>query len=322
MSRDLAQLALALWDLDVSGLHLIKQRENAVFRVELAGGGRKALRVHRAGYHSDAALRSEAQWLGALAEAGLRVPRLVPSRRGHSFERVEGRQVDVLDWVDGVQLGSVEAGIGDDLAGIARQYELVGATMARMHEQAAGWRHGAGFERHSWCADGLAGEQPLWGRFWELAALEPAQRTLMLRLRDALREDLARLPRDEGCFGLIHADLVPENLLVHQGEVHVIDFDDAGHGWHLFDLATSLYFLQGRPGYGTARQALVAGYRRHRALPDDSLQALLPMFLAARGSTYLGWVHERHHTETARQLTPQLIELACAAAGDYLRERP
>jgi hypothetical protein len=42
------------------------------------------------------------------------------------------------------------------------------------------------------------------------------------------------------------------------------------------------------------------------------------MFLAARGTTYLGWVHTRQETETARELTPMLVELFCATARDYL----
>jgi len=42
------------------------------------------------------------------------------------------------------------------------------------------------------------------------------------------------------------------------------------------------------------------------------------MFLAARGTTYLGWVHTRKGEATARELTPQIIDLAVAAADDYL----
>ncbi len=70
-------------------------------------------------------------------------------------------------------------------------------------------------------------------------------------------------------YGLIHADLVPENLLVDGDRVRVIDFDDAGFGWHLFELATSLYFISGDEGYPTARAALIRGYRSERALPDE-----------------------------------------------------
>jgi hypothetical protein len=45
------------------------------------------------------------------------------------------------------------------------------------------------------------------------------------------------------------------------------------------------------------------------------------MFLAARSTTYLGWVHERKGTATAIELTPMLIELACGVVEDYLAQR-
>jgi Ser/Thr protein kinase RdoA (MazF antagonist) len=118
-------------------------------------------------------------------------------------------------------------------------------------------------------------------------------------------------------YGLIHADLVPENILVDADCLRIIDFDDAGFGWHMFEIATSLYFIRRETYYDTARDALIAGYRRHRQLADEHVR-LLPMFLAARGTTYLGWVHTRKGEATARELTPQLIELALAVAADYL----
>jgi Ser/Thr protein kinase RdoA (MazF antagonist) len=174
-----------------------------------------------------------------------------------------------------------------------------------------------GFTRHAWDDAGLVGEQPFWGRFWELAALSEAERELLLRVRDRLRRELAALPKSRAIYGLIHADFAPENLLVDGDRVRLLDFDDAGFGWHLFEIATSLYFHIGQPYYEAIRTATIAGYRSERALPDEEL-ALLPMFLAARGCTYLGWVHTRQETETARELTPMLIELTCGVVRDYL----
>jgi Ser/Thr protein kinase RdoA (MazF antagonist) len=116
---------------------------------------------------------------------------------------------------------------------------------------------------------------------------------------------------------LIHADLVPENILVDGDSLQVIDFDDAGYGWHLFEIATSLYFIRRDSIYVQAREAVIEGYRQQRMLPDEHLE-LLPMFLAARGTTYLGWVHTRAGEPAAAEMTPALIEMATAAAEDYL----
>ena len=137
-------------------------------------------------------------------------------------------------------------------------------------------------------------------------------------LRARISEDLTAFGRTPDRFGLIHADLVPENILVDTDRVRIIDFDDAGFGWHLFDIATSLYFIRRESFYTQARDALIAGYRQHRPLSDEHLR-LLPLFLAARGTTYLGWMHTRHGEPAARELTPWIIDLAVAAAHDYLR---
>lgn len=321
----LAAQALTRWDLEVVSIAPIKVRENAVFRVDLKDGGKVALRVHRRGYHSNASLASEFAWMRVLKLAGIEVPEVIVSSQGRDFEVVEieglpgARQVDVFHWISGRQLGSSEAGLSGSAAIIAAQYETIGRIMARVHNHAATWQRPAGFTRHAWDIEGLLGEQPLWGRFWELPALSPAQRALLLRTRALARQVLEDYGQGADRFGLIHADLCPENVLVDGGTVRLIDFDDAGFGWHLFDIATSLYFITSDSQYPVARDALLRGYRRERPL-DDAAIVRLPYFMAARATTYLGWVHTRPGTQTALELTPFLVELACATAeecGNY-----
>lgn len=319
----LARAALAQWDIEPQGLRLIKYRENAVFEVTAVDGRRYALRIHRSGYHTDAELRSELEWMRALAADGFEVPAIVATRAGALFTRVahsgvpEPRQVDLFEWVQGRQLGSIEEGLAGDEDANVRAFGIVGALAARLHEQTARWTLPPGFTRHAWDAAGLMGEHPYWGRFWELEALSDAERTLLLRARDRIRLDLEALERSPRVYGLIHADFVPENILVDGARVRVLDFDDAGFGWHLFEIATSLYFQMGEPYFDAICDALIAGYRSVRALSEEDL-ARLPLFLAARGTTYLGWVHTRQETETARELTPMLVERACRAASEYL----
>ena len=321
----LAHFALRHWDLEVVNLAPIKVRENAVFRIDLAGGARAVLRVHRSGYHSDAELDSEFVWMRALEAAGIPVPRVIRSRHGRDFEviatpaRSGARQIDVFEWIDGRQLGSVESGISGEGAAIAEQYTMIGAIAGRMHNHAVAWQQPRGFRRHAWDVAGLVGEQPFWGRFWELDALTPGQKSLMRRARAEIARALAAYGMRPDRYGLIHADLVPENLLVDGRRVQVIDFDDAGFGWHLFELATSLYFITGDSIYPMAREALIRGYRSERELRDEALERL-PLFLAVRGTTYLGWVHTRQGSETARDFTPFLVERACALAEEYLAQ--
>jgi Ser/Thr protein kinase RdoA (MazF antagonist) len=315
-----ARQALSLWGLSGADIEPIKVRENAVYRVIHNRQSVGALRVHRPGYHDDDTLHSEFIWMRALAAAGISVPRALPSIRGADFEVIRptdskaGYQVDILEWIEGRQLGVVGEGVADGTAGVERQYEAIGCTMGRIHNHAESWVPPTGFKRHSWDAAGLVGEQPFWGRFWELSQLTPAQRSLMQRTRTHIAQVLSDLGRRPDRYGLIHADLIPENILVDGTTQRVIDFDDAGFGWHLFDVATSLYFLADEPYYEKARNALVRGYRKERDLPD-SILALLPIFLAARGTTYLGWLNTRQGSQAASELGPLLIRLGCTTAS-------
>ena len=294
----LARAALDSWGLEARELTLLKYRENAVFRVAASDGRRYAIRIHRAGYHSDAELRSELQWMLALSADGFDVPELVVTRRGNLFDVVshpdvpEPRQVDLFGWIDGRQLGSVESGVEGDVETLSRTFHTIGVLAARLHNQSSRWRPPPEFTRQAWDAEGLVGEQPLWGRFWELAALSEPERALLIRARDRVRGDLSVLERSPRNYGLIHADFAPENLMVDGSRVRLIDFDDAGYGWHLFEIATTLYFHIGQPYFDAVEQATIAGYRTERDLPTADA-ALLPLFYAARGFTYLGWVHTR-----------------------------
>jgi len=318
----LAFQATNAWGLHAKSISLIKQRENAVYKLQTEDDTLFALRVHRAGYHSDAALNAEFVWMKALQEAGINVPTFLPSLNGSVVVKTSHasldapRQVDILHWIDGEQLGSVEEGLGEDGEEISNIYSVIGKTMAQLHIHSSTWTTPTGFTRHAWDAAGLVGEEPFWGRFWELASLSPAQRQRIVSAREAVAEKLAQLPKTSAHFGMIHADLVPENILIADGEVRLIDFDDAGFGWYLFDIATALYFIQDDRNYDLAKTALLNAYQEVRHLSQEDLDNL-PLFLLARSFTYLGWVHTRSESSEAQELAPMLIEMCLAAVARY-----
>jgi Ser/Thr protein kinase RdoA (MazF antagonist) len=313
--------ALTHWGQADATLDLIKYRENAVFKAENSQF-KGALRLHRHGYHSDDELRSELQWMQALSHSGIKVPEVVPARSGdlfvkHSGEGLPGElQIDMFQWIDGTQLGTVEDGVSsaDD---VSQTFGAIGELAARVHNQASGWTLPTGFTRHAWDAEGLAGDNPFWGRFWEIESATPAQAELLSESRDRLLDDLHNVPKIAENYSMIHADFAAENVIIDGGDVRLIDFDDAGFGWHLFELVTALFFIQGEDYFADAQAALFNGYRKHRQLADEDLE-LLPLFFLARGTTYVGWVHTRSETETAKELTPLILDLVCGLAESYL----
>ena len=318
----LASSALSSWGVNALTIELIKYRENAVFKVETVDN-RFALRIHRAGYHDPIALRSELQWLSALGEEGIPVPIVIPTTdqqllAQHSIADIpEPRFIDLFEWIEGKHFFNVEGGLGKDVTKIETTYLQIGRVAAQLHNQASQWQLPKGFKRHAWDEQGLVGEQPFWGRFWELSLLTKEQRSLLLEAREKVSKQLQSLDKTAANYSLIHADFVPENLMTDGDSVRLIDFDDAGFGWHLFELATALYFIQDDPHYLVAQAALIAGYRQLRSLSDQKLQNL-DTFLTARSFTYLGWIQDRQETQTAREHAPELIDRACRQAQAYV----
>ena len=322
--RALATVALARWGVRDCEPEIVKYRENAVFRVAAADGRDAVLRVHRHGYHSDAALRSELAWLEALHADGIAVPAAIPSAAGAPFEIVQGagvpepRQVDMLTWMPGIPIGTLEEGLNPAIVDVHAVFAGVGRLCARLHNRTEAWTPPAGFTRHAWDREGLVGPEPLWGRFWEAAVLGTEEHRLIERARASVREALTAYGRSPQRYGLIHADFNLDNMLLDGERVIPLDFDDCGFGWHLFDLATVWTIYHGSDLAEAIRAGVVEGYRRERDLPDEEL-AHLPLFELARAFSYLGWVHTRSETASAQSLAAEVAQLVCTLAEAYLR---
>ncbi len=100
----------------------------------------------------------------------------------------------------------------------------------------------ADFKRHALDTDGLMGEAPFWGRFWEHPDLSPARALAAARIR-ACAYARRSIVSDAiaHTFSVIHADLHAGNVLVDGDRLTVIDFDDSGFGWHQYDAAVALF---------------------------------------------------------------------------------
>jgi Ser/Thr protein kinase RdoA (MazF antagonist) len=320
--HDLARHALQHWEGEFGDIELVKYRENAVFSARRHDGQRVALRIHRNGYHCEAALRSELQWMEALESAGITVPQIIRAQdQRHLIEvshvEIGQRHVDMLAWLPGATAGTSEAGVQADTE-IDFLFAEAGKMAARIHLHSSDWQQPDEFVRHAWDEEGLIGANPFWGRFWELEHLGDEQRDLLQQARRTARRDLRQYGRHLGNFGMIHADLVPENLLIEGPQLRLIDFDDAGFGWHMFELATALYFCLDDPRYEQIKAALLEGYHALKPLTEADRQTLA-LFLMLRGTTYLGWIHTRQGTPTAIEMAPMLIERACRLAREYLQ---
>ncbi len=302
--------ALVLWDMEGARHRLIATRENRVYRVDHAGEA-FALRLHRTGYRTDQELWSELQWMNAIARGGLRVPKPVRSASDTFLHVVDGTQVDVLTWLAGEPIG--ESGASLEAADRTGLFHAIGREMAKLHAISDEWAIPEGFERCAWDREGLLGDQPLWDRFWENPTLSDDDRTLFLAVRDRTDGALKRL-EPELDFGLIHADLVRENIMADGNKLQLIDFDDSGFGFRLFDLATTLLKNRREPDYPDLHTALLEGYASQRDIDTDALD----LFILLRALTYVGWIITRLPEEGADIRNARFVANARELSQDYL----
>jgi Ser/Thr protein kinase RdoA (MazF antagonist) len=294
---------LARWGLPpATSIRLLNVSENATFALGEPSGREWVLRVHRVGYSSAQEIRSELEWMQALRRDGVTdtaaplagidgdpVQVLRPSagaagapdRFAVAFERLPGREPDSRDAV--------------------HWFERLGASTARMHGHAKRWPLPTGFCRKRWDFDAMVGPQGFWGSWRAAIGLEPSGVAVLERVLDLIRTRLDRYGASAEVFGLVHADLRLANLLVDGTHLRIIDFDDCGFSWFLYDFATAVSFIEHEPYLPKLLRAWVAGYRKEGSLGADAIEEI-PTFVVLRRVLLTAWLASHAEVPFARDM--------------------
>jgi hypothetical protein len=105
--------------------------------------------------------------------------------------------------------------------------------------------------------------------------------------------------------GLIHADLHLDNALFRRDDVRIIDFDDCGFGYWLYDIAVPLWELRHRGDYEQFRAALVEGYTSIGDCRPEALPISMTSSLPARSRSGCGTPAPRRSTPRSRPTFPR-----------------
>ena len=316
---ELAAAALARFGLSPEAtVELCNVSENHTFRVEdLATGRRYALRVHRPGYRTAQQIESELEWVDALRGDGA-VDTCVPVRTPDgervvavSADGFGARNIVLFDWLPGRE---------PDLEGaeVIDGFRVLGAVSARMHAHARGWPLPSGFDRPSWDYDHTLGRHGYWGAWQDGLGIGPEEHDVLARLNAAIAGRLASNGRSAERFGLVHADIRLANLLVDDGHVRVIDFDDCGFAWFMYDFATTVSFMEDHPRVPELRAAWLEGYRSVAPLAAGD-EAELDTFVMLRRLLLVAWIGSHHTFATeAAELGAGFTAGTCDLAEHYL----
>lgn len=316
----LAHAALAQFGVsDDASATLINVSENHTYRVDdPATRARFALRVHRPGYRTVREIESELDWIDALRDDGVvRTPAPRPTTGGErvlsvSVPGVDAHNVVMFEWLDGVD---VDLDAGDAAVG---QYRILGSISARMHRHVRGWVPPAGFTRPRWDYEFSIGPHGHWGAWQDGPGIGPEELRQLTALDATIAARLDRFGQGEDRFGLVHADTRLANLMIDHGDVCVIDFDDCGFSWFMYDFATTVSFMEDHPRVPELREAWVEGYRSVAEL-DPAAHGELQTFVMLRRLLLVAWIGS-HHTfaPEAAELGADFTAGTCALAEEYL----
>jgi Ser/Thr protein kinase RdoA (MazF antagonist) len=301
--HQIARAALELYALPAAcDVTLVNISENVTYRVSVPGGFQYALRIHRRGYHSDAAILSELNWLQALRAADVALtPVPVPGRNGALLQSVDepaqdmARRVVLFQWENGVEPSA------HDLT----TFELLGEQAANLHRHVRHWPLPADFTRHEWTFATSLGDRPHWGRWRDGLGMTPELEHLFGRAVDRIERRLSDFGQGPDRFGLVHGDMRLANLLIDGGPqqriLKLIDFDDCGFSWNLYDCATTVSFFEHETQVPDLLAAWVRGYRRSQDLSADMADEI-PTFVLLRRLLLIAWLSSRPGIDLALSL--------------------
>ena len=337
--------ARALWGLSPeSTLSLLNVSENATFVVtdrggrggrewseggdvpdgrDVPGAGKRArelvIRVHRVGYSSAAEIRSELAWINAL-----RRERVVETAT--PVAGVNGEYVQTLGSPSGrarrlaVAFERLPGREPDSGADAPRWFERLGEVTARMHLHSKSWAPPDGFRRKRWDVEAMVGDRGYWGPWRAGLGLEAPGIVMIEQSLAVIRDRLERFGDGPDRFGLVHADLRLANLLVDGAHLRIIDFDDCGWSWFMYDFAAAVSFIEHEAVVGELLRAWALGYRTVAPLSEEEL-AEIPSFVVLRRILLTAWLASHAEVPFARQMGAAYTEGTVRLARDYLGGR-
>ncbi len=315
--HELAQESLPFWDLPPHAqVQLINVSENTTYLIE--GDDHKAvLRIHRAGYHSRRAIESELAWIAALGrDGGVTTPGVYAGRDGGRIQI--GRHPALSEPRYMVLFEFVEGATPDEANIVTSDFEELGTLAARCHNHVLRWKKPSDFERFAWDVEAVFGDAPTWGNWRDAPGVTSDVAGVLEHAERRIKERLTAFGKPEDRFNLIHADMRLANLLVDGTETRLIDFDDCGYGWFLYDFAAAISFFEDDPRIPELKAAWLRGYRTLRSLSDEE-EREIDTFVMLRRMALLAWIGSHIEAPEPQALAPDFAIRTAALGKAWLQ---
>lgn len=305
ISDDLLAQAIRLWGGERENLTFVREFANIVYRYEREGQ-KAILRLTHSSHRSAVQVQAELEWINFLVAQGLTVCAPLP--------RLDGEWLVELPVAD----GSLTAVLWEHAPGGPPQAANFGPELYRQMGQLLGQMHR--LSRDYEPVDPLV-KRPDWAEDESSTRLSGG----FTAEDEAIREGLERIwallagwDRGRDVYHLIHGDVHAGNMFLHEGQIHLFDFDDCCYHWRIYDLANALYYVLWRvPRTAVAQRTalaqefmppFLAGYRQEQTLSADWL-AQIPLLLEYRDLVVYAYVRGMVQAIPEHEGLRQLLQL-------------
>ena len=281
---------------------------NATFSVSTQSGQKFALRLNINSTRVHSNILAETQWVRDLARIpSINVPAPIASLDDQFV--VSALHDDSGQMIYGVMYSWLEGEeIGDEPT--LDQLRTVGQAIALLHQNSSDFelRDGASlptFNDFFWGTEDFL--------FSSKSRLSASDRSLIEKARDRIMQFTDDLYASSP-VRIIHADFHGWNLMWHDDQLFIFDFDDCGFGIEVQDIAIALYWLN----TPTADAALLEGYKSIRPLPTYSDNAMKALLLQRR-LMLLNYLFETKNAEH-KEMLPAYLKRSIELVSTFLTD--
>lgn len=319
LEKDVRDNLLLLYDFDKDyDVKLLKYSENVIFKITFREAFPVVLRIHRPGYHNIEELEGEILWMDEIHhDTDVELPVVYRGRDGRFLQKMttfsgEEVYVSVISFLEGSPLGELK---DDELI---KGLESLGEITAKLHMQSINRDKSVVIKRFYWDINNLFGDNNdgIWGSWRDYKALTKEQYRILEKCTSVMKDKLNHYGRSNEKFGLIHADLHFYNVINNNGVNQIIDFDDSGYGFYMYDMGCALVTYS--RNLTELEKAWVRGYEKVRKLSDED-KKLIPMFVLLRRITRLAWLATHSDSDTAKTVDNEYLDVTIDMAKEWLK---
>jgi Ser/Thr protein kinase RdoA (MazF antagonist) len=158
-----------------------------------------------------------------------------------------------------------------------QMYRILGSIIGKIHKQSKNWQAPEYYERMEWDFDGTFGKD--WNNFYGADyrsedVLSKHDIEILDQCVELIHARLESYGTSPDRYGMIHSDLRTANLLQDGKNITVLDFDDCGKGWYMYDIAGAVALMEHRGDLQDVVNEILNGYKTIMPVSEEDRQEI------------------------------------------------